>query len=149
MHETQQEIAQAVHETGERPFTRLTRLGLVNKRLAAVHVTQLLSEEIKMLARSGASVVHCPESNLKLASGICPVPCLTAVGVNVALGTDGAASNNDLDMLGEMRTAAFLGKLKAGKATANSAAEVLYMTTLGGASSLDLEINLDRLSREK
>ena len=149
VHETQQEIAQAMHETGERPLARLARLGLVNKQLAAVHVTQLLSEEIEMLARSGASVLHCPESNLKLASGVCPVSQLRSHGVNIALGTDGAASNNDLDMLGEMRTAAFLGKLKADNAATNTAAEVLCMATLAGARSLGLDDRLGSLKPGK
>ena len=149
VHETQQEIAEAVNKTGERPLATLNRLGLVNKRLAAVHMTQLLSEEIEMLACSGASVLHCPESNLKLASGICPAPQLRAAGINVAIGTDGAASNNDLDMLGEMRTAAFLGKLKANNPIANSATEILHMATLGGACSLGLENQIGSLEQGK
>ena len=138
LHETAREVEDAVRETGERPFARLSRLGLVNPRLAAVHMTQLLPGEVEELADRGASVVHCPESNLKLASGTCPVPRLAAAGVNVALGTDGAASNNDLDMPGEMRTAALLGKLEAADATALPAADVLRMATLGGARSLGL-----------
>ena len=138
LHETRREVEDAVRESGERPFARLARLGLVNRRLAAVHMTQLLPGEIEELAGGGASVLHCPESNLKLASGVCPVPSLAAAGVNVALGTDGAASNNDLDMLGEMRTAALLGKLAAQDATANSAADMLRVATLGGARSLGL-----------
>ena len=138
LHETAREIEEAVRETGERPLARLDRLGLVNSRLAAVHMTRLLPVEIEELAERGVSVLHCPESNLKLASGVCPVPRLVAAGVNVALGTDGAASNNDLDMLGEMRTAAFLGKLEAGDATANPAEQMLRMATLGGARSLGL-----------
>ena len=101
-------------------------------------MTDLLPEEIEELADRGASVVHCPESNLKLASGVCPAPRLAAAGVNVALGTDGAASNNDLDMLGEMRTAALLGKLGERDATASPAGQVLRMATLGGARSLGL-----------
>lgn len=138
LHETAREVEDAVRETGERPFARLSRLGLVNPRLAAVHMTELLPGEIEELADRGASVVHCPESNLKLASGVCPAPRLAAAGVNVALGTDGAASNNDLDMVGEMRTAALLGKLGARDATAAPAAQVLRMATLGGARSLGL-----------
>ncbi len=138
LHETRREVEEAVRETGDRPLARLARLGLVNPRLAAVHMTQLLPGEIEELAERGASVVHCPESNLKLASGVCPVPTLAAAGVNVALGTDGAASNNDLDMPGEMRTAALLGKLAAGDATASPAEQVLRMATLGGARSLGL-----------
>ena len=138
LHETAREVEDAVRETGERPFARLSRLGLVNPRLAAVHMTDLLPGEIEELADRGASVVHCPESNLKLASGVCPAPRLAAAGVNVALGTDGAASNNDLDMLGEMRTAALLGKLGERDATASPAGQVLRMATLGGARSLGL-----------
>ena len=138
LHETVREVEDAVRETGERPLARLARLGLVNRRLAAVHMTNLLPGEIEELAAGGVSVLHCPESNLKLASGVCPVPRLLAAEVNVALGTDGAASNNDLDMVGEMRTAALLGKLAAEDATATPAADVLRMATLGGARSLGL-----------
>ena len=107
VHETAGEIHQVVEASGERPLTRLGRTGLLNPRLLAVHMTQLLDEEIQWLAETGSQVVHCPESNLKPASGFCPVqkppstPC-----INVALGTDGSASNNDLDMIGETRTAA-------------------------------------------
>ena len=149
LHETEREVEDAVRESGERPFSRLTRLGLVNPRLAAVHMTRLLPGEIEELAGRGASVVHCPESNLKLASGVCPVPRLVAAGVNVALGTDGAASNNDLDMLGEMRTAALLGKLDAGDATANPAELMLRMATLGGARSLGLDDRIGSLEPGK
>ena len=138
LHETAHEVEEAVRETGERPLARLSRLGLVNRRLVAVHMTELAPGEIELLAGLGASVAHCPESNLKLASGVCPAPRLAAAGVNVALGTDGAASNNDLDMLGEMRTAALLGKLGARDATASPAGQVLRMATLGGARSLGL-----------
>ena len=101
-------------------------------------MTQLTADEVAMLADAGASVVHCPESNLKLASGFCPVADLLAAGVNVALGTDGAASNNDLDMFGEMRTAALLGKSVAGNPAAVSATDALTMATLGGARALGL-----------
>ena len=136
--ETAQEVADAVRATGERPLARLARLGLVNERLAAVHMTQLLPSEIEEVARAGASVLHCPESNLKLVSGLCPVAHLAAAGANVGLGTDGAASNNDLDMPGEMRTAALVGKMAAGDAAAVPAAAALRMATLGGARSLGL-----------
>ena len=149
LHETPREVEDAVRKTGERPFARLSRLGLVNPRLAAVHMTELLPGEIEVLADRGASVLHCPESNLKLASGVCPVPHLAAAGVNVALGTDGAASNNDLDMLGEMRTAALLGKFAAGDATACPAAQVLHMATLGGARSLGLAHRIGSLEPGK
>ncbi len=139
VHETAHEVEEASARSGLRPLARLTRLGLLSPRLAAVHMTQLSDGEIAQLAGSGASVVHCPESNLKLASGFCPVQKLLDAGVNVALGTDGAASNNDLDMLGEMRSAALLGKAVAGDASAVSAAQALHMATLGGARALGLD----------
>jgi 5-methylthioadenosine/S-adenosylhomocysteine deaminase len=102
-------------------------------------MTQLTDEEISEFANTGASVVHCPESNLKLASGFCPVHKLSLAGVNVALGTDGPASNNDLDLLGEMRTAALLAKGVAADASAVPAAQALRMATLNGARALGLE----------
>ena len=138
VHETADEVATAVGQLGDRPLTRLEELGLVSPALAAVHMTQLDEGEIQLLADGGASVVHCPESNLKLASGFCPVARLAAAGVNVALGTDGAASNNDLDMLGEMRTAALLAKNVASDPAAVSAADALAMATLNGARALGL-----------
>jgi hypothetical protein len=113
-------------------------LGLVNDHLIAVHMTQLLDSEIAQLAEAGASVVHCPESNLKLASGFCPAEKLRRAGVNLAIGTDGCASNNDLDMFGEMRTAALLAKGVAGDASAFDAAFALQAATLNGARSIGL-----------
>lgn len=139
IHETAAEVEDAVAATGERPLTRLERLGLLNPNLLAVHMTQLTATEIDLCAKYGVNVLHSPESNLKLASGLCPVQKLLDAGVNVALGTDGAASNNDLDMLGEMRTAALTGKLADHDATAVSADAALHMATLGGARALGLE----------
>ncbi len=139
VHETAAEVDEAVGASGERPLARLRRLGLMHSRLQCVHATQLLDEEIAMLAAAQASVIHCPESNLKLASGACRVADLLAAGVNVALGTDGAASNNDLDMFGEMRSAALLGKLTAGDASALPAPEVLELATINGAKALGLD----------
>jgi 5-methylthioadenosine/S-adenosylhomocysteine deaminase len=138
VHETAHEIDQAVEQTGKRPLQRLQDLGLVNALLVAVHATQLTDTEITLLAEAGATVVHCPESNLKLASGFCPVAKCLDAGVNVALGTDGAASNNDLDMFGEMRTAALLGKAVANDASAVSAMTALRMATINGAKALGL-----------
>lgn len=100
-HETAQEIADSIKQHGQRPLARLDRLGLVTDRLIAVHMTQLTDAEIALCAERGVSVVHCPESNLKLASGFCPACKLHHAGVNLAIGTDGCASNNDLDMFGE------------------------------------------------
>ena len=139
VHETAHEVAEAVRATGKRPLARLAELGLLQPNLVAVHMTQLEQAEIARLAECGAHVVHCPESNLKLASGFCPVHELLRAGVNVALGTDGAASNNDLDMLGEMRTAALLAKGVAGDATAVPAHTALRMATLNGARAFGLD----------
>lgn len=139
VHETAGEVAMAVENTGERPLGRLDALGLLTPRLLAVHMTQLEEAEIRLLAETGVSVIHCPESNLKLASGFCPIEQLRRAGVNLALGTDGAASNNDLDMIGEMRTAALLAKGVAGAADAMPAHTVLEMATLGGARALGLD----------
>ncbi|WP_295457085.1 TRZ/ATZ family hydrolase [uncultured Thiodictyon sp.] len=139
LHEARDEVVQSLRDHGERPLARLESLGLIGPGLVAVHMTQLEDTEIERLAAAGAHVVHCPESNLKLASGFCPVVRLLEAGVNVALGTDGAASNNDLDMLGEMRTAALLAKGVSGSAAALPAAQALRMATLNGARALGLE----------
>lgn len=137
--ETADEVEQAIAANGLRPLRRLQGLGLVTPRLLAVHATCLDPEEMDLLATRGVTVVHCPESNLKLASGFCPVAQLLARGVNVALGTDGAASNNDLDMLGELRTASLLAKGVAGDPCALPAAQALRMATWNGAQALGLE----------
>lgn len=139
VHETAAEIDDAVSETGKRPIRRLDDLGLINPGLMAVHATRLTAGEIALLARNGCSVIHCPRSNLKLASGACPVADLLAAGVNVALGTDGAASNNRLDLWAEMDTAALFGKLVADDASALPAPELLKMATINGARALGLE----------
>jgi 5-methylthioadenosine/S-adenosylhomocysteine deaminase len=110
VHETAFEVQQSLELHGLRPLARLQRLGLLGPRFQAVHMTQIDDEDLAMLVSSNTSVIHCPESNLKLASGFCPVERLWQAGVNVAVGTDGAASNNDLDLLGETRTAALLAK---------------------------------------
>ena len=146
LHETHHEVEQAQAQTGQRPLQRLQELGLVNPSLIAVHMTQLTDEEISLFAESGAHIVHCPESNLKLASGFCPVARCLAAGINVALGTDGAASNNDLDMLGEMRTAALLGKAVAGDASAITAMTALRMATINGAKAMGLDTCCGSLS---
>ena len=138
VHETNEEIQTAIQKHGRRPLQRIDDLGLVNSLLTAVHMTQLLDDEITLLAERGVSVVHCPESNLKLASGFCPTARLLEAGVNVALGTDGAASNNDLDMFGEMRSAALLGKGVAGDAAALTAEDALAMATINGARAVGL-----------
>jgi 5-methylthioadenosine/S-adenosylhomocysteine deaminase len=138
VHETAQEVTESVMRTSRRPMARLADLGLLTPQLAAVHMTQLDDDEVAQLADNGISVIHCPESNLKLASGFCPVQQLLDAGVNVALGTDGSASNNDLDMFGEMRTAALLAKGVAGDAAAVTAAQALEMATLAGARAIGM-----------
>ena len=138
LHETAAEVQQSVEQFGQRPIERLAAIGVLNPQLAAVHMTQLNREEIMLVAEHGVSVVHCPESNMKLGSGFCPVAELLAAGVNVALGTDGAASNNDLDMLGEMRSAALLAKGVAGNPEAVKAEDALAMATINGAHALGL-----------
>jgi 5-methylthioadenosine/S-adenosylhomocysteine deaminase len=138
LHETADEIERSLAEHGARPLERLARLGLLGPNLIAVHSVHLAPEEIEALGRHGASVVHCPTSNLKLASGFAPVEELGKKGVNIALGTDGAASNNRLDLFQEMRTAALLAKAVAKDAQALPARAALRAATLGGAHALGL-----------
>ncbi len=145
LHETRDEVMQVLRTHGERPIARLDRLGLLGPQLVAVHMTRLEDEEIARLAETDTQVVHCPESNLKLASGFCPVADLIDAGVNVALGTDGAASNNDLNLLGEMRTAALLAKGVSGRANAVPAEQALRMATWNGAKALGLEREIGSL----
>lgn len=145
LHETEDEVNQAVDATGKRPIQRLEALGLLSSRLIAVHMTQLNDKEIETLATHGVHISHCPESNLKLASGFCPVQKLSNAGINVALGTDGAASNNDLDMFSEMRTAAMLAKAVAKDASAVSAEQALRMATINGAKALGMEKEIGSL----
>lgn len=149
LHETRDEIAQAITNDGRRPMARLDQLGLLLPNLLAVHAVHLEAREIDVLARNGCHVAHCPSSNMKLASGIAPVAELIAAGVNVALGTDGAASNNRLDLFQEMRQAALLAKVSTEDATALPASRVLYMATLGGARALALEKDIGSLETGK
>lgn len=139
VHETADEVRESQDKHGQRPLARLDRLGVVNDRLVAVHMTQLTDAEIALCAERGVTVVHCPESNLKLASGFCPAAALQRAGVALAIGTDGCASNNDLDMVGETRTAALLAKAVAGDASALDAASALRAATLGGARAVGWE----------
>jgi len=145
VHETLSEVEQALEQSGERPLARLSRLGLLGPNFQAVHMTQISDEDLEMLVQSNTSIIHCPESNLKLASGFCPVERLWQAGINVAVGTDGAASNNDLDLLGETRTAALLAKAVAGSATALDAHRALRMATLNGARALGLDGHIGSL----
>ncbi|TVP56593.1 MAG: TRZ/ATZ family hydrolase [Halomonadaceae bacterium] len=149
LHETAHEVTEAVQNTGLRPIRRLSELGLLTPTTQCVHMTQLDDNDIALLKESGAHVLHCPESNMKLASGQCPVHKLLEAGINVALGTDGAASNNDLDMFGEMRTAALLAKSVSGNAAAVSAHQALAMATINGAKALGREQDLGSLEAGK
>jgi 5-methylthioadenosine/S-adenosylhomocysteine deaminase len=139
LHETVDEVERSIAEHGVRPIERMERLGLLGPNLIAVHAVHLTPLEIALLARNGCSVAHCPSSNLKLASGFAPIAALLAAGVNVALGTDGAASNNRLDILQEMRTAALVAKAVAGDAEAMPAHTALASATLAGARALGLD----------
>ena len=145
LHETSAEVLQAVEANGERPLDTLHRLGLLGPRTQCVHMTDLGEQDIALPAETGAHVVHCPQSNMKLASGTCPTPTLLDAGVNVALGTDGAASNNALNLFGEMHSAALLAKLASADATALPASSVLEMATLGGARALGLDDSIGSL----
>ena len=145
VHETAHEIELGLEHNGQRPLARLHELGLMTPAFIAVHMTQVTDTEIEAYAQTGANIVHCPESNLKLASGFCPVGKYLHAGINVALGTDGAASNNDLDMLGEMRTAALLAKGMASDASALPAHTALRMATLNGARALGLDDEIGSL----
>ncbi len=145
LHETAKEVSDAVAADGRTPIARLKQLGLLSPRLVCVHSTELSDEDIAMLAEAGCHVVHCPESNLKLASGFCEVGKLSKAGINVALGTDGCASNNDLDMFSEMRTAALLAKAVAADASALPAQQALEMATINGAQALGLDAQIGSL----
>ena len=149
VHETTDEVEQALANHGRRPLAHLAELGLLTPRLMAVHMTQVVDADVEAAANHNINVVHCPESNAKLASGMCPVARLDAAGVHVALGTDGAASNNDLDMLGELRSAALIGKLAAQDACAVPAELALRMATVNGARALGLDEHIGTLESGK
>lgn len=139
VHETADEVNMAIKNNGQRPLDRLHELGLLSPRLLAVHMTQLNDEDIKKVVSSGTHILHCPESNLKLANGFCQVPKLLDAGVNICLGTDGAASNNDMDMIGEMRTAAMLAKGISGNPCSVDAFTAVRMATINGARALGID----------
>ncbi len=139
LHESVAEIEQSLAAHGVRPIERLRRLGLLSPRLIGVHFTQAEAADIATAAQAGMPVVHCPASNLKLGNGMAPVGAMLAAGLNVALGTDGPASNNSLDMIGEMRLAALLAKGQGRDPTVLDAATALRMATLNGARALGLD----------
>jgi len=144
-HETADEVAQSLETHGLTPISRLNKLGLLGPDFISVHMTELNDEDTQLLVEHGAHVVHCPESNLKLASGFCSVVKLLKAGINVAIGTDGSASNNDIDMLGEIRSTALLAKGLSKQADALPAHQALRMATINGAKALGLEEHIGSL----
>lgn len=136
--ETRSEVDPIVDNHNKRPLTYASGLDMLSSSDFLAHGVHLETDEIDQLAEAGASLVHCPASNMKLASGIAPIPALLDAGVTVGLGTDGAASNNDLDMFDELRDAAMLGKIGADDAAAVPAAQAIHMATAGGADALGL-----------
>ena len=149
IHETKSEIETSVSEFGVRPLDRLDKLGLVNPNLLAVHMTQLTEQEIDRVTEAGVTVIHCPESNLKLASGFCPTHELIKRNARVVIGTDSCASNDDLDMFSEMRTAALLAKGVSEQATAFSAQQAIRAATIDAASALGLDEEIGSLEKNK
>ena len=149
VHETAHEVAEGTAQHGARPLSRMASLGLVGPRLIAVHAVHLDDRELDLMAREGVSVAHCPSSNLKLASGIARVADMRRRGIRVAVGTDGAASNNRLDVMTEMRTAALLAKGASGEADVVPAAEALEMATLEGARAIGLEAHVGSIEAGK
>ena len=149
LHETNQEVLEGLAERGERPIETLFKLGLLGPKTQCVHMTDLNNKDIELLSRTGAQVIHCPESNMKLASGICPISKLLNSGVNVGIGTDGAASNNDLNLFGELKSATLLAKINSMDATALTASEALTLGTLGGAKALGMDKNIGTIEAGK
>ncbi|RKR70723.1 TRZ/ATZ family hydrolase [Marinobacter nauticus] len=145
LHETAFEVAEAVKASGQRPLARMADLGVLGANTQCVHMTQIDESDLAHLKKTGAHVVHCPESNLKLASGFCPVQKLLDHDINVTIGTDGAASNNDLDLFGELKTAAMVAKAVADDAAALSAHKALEMATLSGARALGRDHDIGSL----
>lgn len=145
IHETEDEVQGSLKQYGMRPLERLNKLGLLNSKMMAVHMVHLSEDEIAMLARQGVHLVHNPNSNLKLASGVAPITALEAAGVNTILGTDGAASNNRQDMFGEIRAAALLAKGTTQNSTTVSARTALEMATIRAAKAMGREADLGSL----
>lgn len=143
--ESQMEIDESLKEYGKRPIPLWKELGLINEKTIAVHMTHVDDADLDIIRKARSSVVHCPESNMKLASGVCPVQKMLDLGINVAIGTDGAASNNDLDLFGEMRSAAFLSKVSTDNPESLKAETVLQMATMNGAKALHLENKIGSL----
>lgn len=138
LHETKKEIRKSLKEYGMRPVERLNKLGILNSDFQAVHMTQWNDDELKLFKNNNIKVIHCPESNMKLASGVCPTQRLLREGITVGIGTDGAASNNDLDIISEMRSASFLSKISTMDSTSLPANEVLNLATINNAEVMGI-----------
>ncbi len=149
LHETAHEIAESISAHGMRPLARLAQLGVLGENLIGVHAVHVDDSDLDLLSRYGCSVAHCPTSNMKLASGIAPVGRMLGAGLRVGLGTDGAASNNRLDLFQEMRHAALLAKVSSLDATAVPAHTALRMATLSGAEALGLEREIGSITAGK
>lgn len=149
LHETADEVNQGVTQFQKRPIKRMQDLGILSAQTECVHMTQITAEDLQIIQKTGAHVIHCPSSNLKLASGFAPVKQFMDANINVALGTDGAASNNDLDMFNEIHLAAILAKAVAKDPTAVNAAEILRIATLNGAEAMGLEKEIGSIEAGK
>lgn len=146
VHETRDEIEQSLQQYGLRPLARMDRLGAVNYRLLAAHAVHLTADEISLLAERGSALVHCPASNLKLASGMARLADWLAAGIRVGVGTDGPASNNRLDLLSDLRLASLLAKAVSDDAAAVPARQALHTATLGGAQALGMADRIGSLT---
>lgn len=145
LHETAKEIEDSLAAHGQRPLALLNDIGIIGPMTQCVHMTHINDSDIEILARSHSHIIHCPESNLKLASGFCPIGQLGQANINIALGTDGAASNNSLNLFSEMRTAALVGKAVANNPAQIPAAQALAMATINGARALGRDAEIGSL----
>ncbi|MDT5269096.1 MAG: 5-methylthioadenosine/S-adenosylhomocysteine deaminase [Acidobacteriota bacterium] len=147
--ETRKEVEDITRDHGASPVEYLARIGFLGPRDVFAHTVHLTEGEISLLKQNGVGSVHNPQSNMKLASGVAPVPQMLKAGVAVGLGTDGAASNNDLDMWEEMDTAAKLHKLSSGDPKVITAEEALTLATIGGARALHMDSDIGSLEEGK
>lgn len=147
--ETQSEIEGSLKQYGIRPIERLHQLGLLSEKFISVHTVKADDKELELLAKTGASVVHCPCSNLKLASGFSPIAKMMRMGINVAMGTDGVASNDKVDILGETRLAAMLGKAVCEDTTQMKVGDMLHAATLAGAKALGWDDRIGSIEKGK
>ena len=149
VHEVKSEIESSIQEYGKRPLARLAEHGVLSERFLGVHLTQVNDEDLTIIKDSGMHVAHCPHSNLKLASGFSPIQSMHDIGINIALGTDSAASNNSLNMLAEMNTAGILSKAVSEDSTATPAYTALSMATINGAKAMGLDHKIGSIEKGK